>query len=110
MLLDKAAFMEDHGMEKYKGGSCCMTYTDASPALERGLTAAGGNCCVTFRKSRDLHKKGERERAEQVMMAKLAVAAMVCLTVVLIVLAASWGKRGAGSGNVPGAPSVTIRL
>lgn len=36
--------------------NCCVTFTDASPDLERALTQGkGSNCCVTFRRNDAKH-------------------------------------------------------
>lgn len=87
LLLDK-----DQPGQKYKGGSCCMTFTDAPPGLERGVSAAGGNCCVTFHKS----SKMDQERRKQLMSAWLMFGTMICLTIILITFAVSGKRTAAG--------------
>jgi len=65
----------------YQGGNCCLTYTDASPSLELGISAAGGQCCITFHKSSKL----DHERRKQALGAWLMFGAMICLTLILII-------------------------
>jgi len=60
--------------------NCCVTFTDASPDLERALTQdRGSNCCVTFRTSDS--KKGP----SQVVM-KVVIIGALFITIVLTVL------------------------
>lgn len=57
--------------------NCCVTFTDASPDLERQLTSGrGSNCCVQFRSTKiDAHR--ERRRRGQWVIACLFFAIMV---------------------------------
>ena len=78
---------EGRGDGEYKGGNCCLSFTDASPELERGVSAAGSNCCITFHHSGD-SREGERKS----LLAWLAVALMICATIVLVTFASRRGK------------------
>lgn len=63
---------------KKERDNCCVTFTDASPDLERALTAGKGtNCCVTFRSKSD----GPRNKGPVLLFALLF---MVCLTIILV--------------------------
>ena len=84
LLLEKE---NGHGEGAYNGGMCCVTYTDASAELERGVSAAGSNCCVTFHHSGD-----NRERERKGLLAWLLVAFMICTTIVLVTFASRRGK------------------
>jgi hypothetical protein len=44
--------------------NCCVTFTDASPDLERAIThGQGSNCCVTFKSSKmDVRREQARIR------------------------------------------------
>ncbi|KAG9246630.1 hypothetical protein BJ878DRAFT_407287, partial [Calycina marina] len=64
---------------KYKGGSCCMSYMDASPALEQGMSAAGGNCCIQFNLSEDRESK----RREMKVWFTIGITFLICATIVL---------------------------
>jgi len=49
-------------------GNCCMTFTDASPDLERALTLGGAsNCCIHFRSTR-VDAKRERQKVRLVVV------------------------------------------
>lgn len=78
---------EEGGDGAYNGGNCCLTFTDASPALERGVSAAGGNCCITFHHSGD-----SRESERKGLLAWLVVAFMICATIVLVTFASRRGR------------------
>lgn len=65
--------------------NCCVTFTDASPDLERALTAGKGtNCCVTFRSKSD----GGRAKNKGPLLL-FAILFMVCLTIILVAEAGS---------------------
>jgi len=65
--------------------NCCVTFTDASPDLERALTAGKGtNCCVTFRSKSD----GGRQKNKGPLLL-FAILFMVCLTIILVAEAGS---------------------
>jgi hypothetical protein len=67
-----------------------MTFTDAAPSLERGLTAAGGNCCITFHRSSKIDEERRRQKAQ----AWLGFAMMVCVTLILMSFAWSGRRHG----------------
>ncbi|KAG4434510.1 hypothetical protein IFR05_010015 [Cadophora sp. M221] len=68
---------------KKERDNCCVTFTDASPDLERALTAGKGtNCCVTFRSKSD----GPKNKGPLLLFAILF---MVCLTIILVAEAGS---------------------
>jgi len=55
--------------DKRNGGSnCCVTFSDASPDLERALAEGrGSNCCVSFRSSR-IDMKREQTRNKKIIV------------------------------------------
>lgn len=63
-----------------KRDNCCVTFTDASPDLERALTQeAGTNCCVRFRSSHD--KKGP-----SFLVMKVVIIGALFITILLTIL------------------------
>ncbi|KAH9214115.1 hypothetical protein DL95DRAFT_389807 [Leptodontidium sp. 2 PMI_412] len=74
---------EGESAGKKERDNCCVTFTDASPDLERALTAGKGtNCCVTFRSKSD----GPKNKWPLLLFAILF---MVCLTIILVAEAGS---------------------
>jgi hypothetical protein len=80
LLIEK----DEREPEKYHGGNCCMTFVDASPSLERGLSAAPGNCCIKFKSSKIDQQQQERERRKWNVVACILLGLFVCGTIVLI--------------------------
>ncbi|KAL2069606.1 hypothetical protein VTL71DRAFT_14285 [Oculimacula yallundae] len=70
-------------VHKKERDNCCVTFTDASPDLERALTAGKGtNCCVQFKRTNDVARnKGP--------LLLVLVLFMVCLTIVLVSFASA---------------------
>jgi len=64
----KPAELGDHPRD-----NCCMTFTDASPDLERALALSRNNCCVHFRSTKIDAKRERRKVRFVVILASLAV-------------------------------------
>ncbi|CZS96588.1 uncharacterized protein RCO7_04816 [Rhynchosporium graminicola] len=65
--------------QKKERDNCCVTFNDASPDLERALTEGKGtNCCVSYRSKNDVR------RSKGPILILLAIAFMVCITVILV--------------------------
>jgi len=63
-----------------KRDNCCVTFTDASPDLERALTQdRGSNCCVTFRTS-------DAKKSPSHVVMRLVIIGALFITIVLTVL------------------------
>ncbi|KAK0120049.1 hypothetical protein ONS95_011462 [Cadophora gregata] len=74
--------------------NCCVTFTDASPDLERALTAGKGtNCCVTFRSKSD----GRQKNKGPLLLCLILF--MVCLTIVSVAEAGSKKQYPPGSND-----------
>lgn len=82
LLLEKEA----REPEEYKGGNCCMSYTDASKTMEQGMSAAGGNCCITFRSSRINDQDWERQKFKLRFVGAILIVFIFCMMLVLIPL------------------------
>jgi hypothetical protein len=80
-----------------KSANCCVSFTDASPDVERALMRAGDNCCVSFRSSRFANARRENRRHR--IFAVLGVAFIVTLGIVVIVLGKSHKDRKLGMGE-----------
>jgi len=80
LLLEK----EEGESITYQGGNCCISFTDASPSLERGMSAAGGNCCIHFRSSKIDKAQQERQRQKWALAAVCAITFTICMMFVLI--------------------------
>ncbi|KAE8453228.1 hypothetical protein EG329_011295 [Mollisiaceae sp. DMI_Dod_QoI] len=77
--------------------NCCVTFTDASPDLERLFTqGTGNNCCVQFRKSDAKLKPKAR-----VALVFIALAVFFTMFTVIMVLSATLRQGGNGRGNSP---------
>jgi hypothetical protein len=70
--------------EKYHGGNCCMTFTDASRNLERGMSSAGGNCCISFGNSKSDEHEWERKKFKLWLVGGITVAFIFCSMLVLL--------------------------
>lgn len=79
LLLEKDAAQP----KEYKGGNCCMSFVDADPSLEHGMSSSGGNCCIYFNSSKVDKAQQEREQRIWVGLAWLFVAFVICGTIVL---------------------------
>jgi hypothetical protein len=66
---------QNNGAEKKtESHNCCVTFTDASPDLERALTQnPGHNCCVRFRSTKVDAKREQKRISLFVTLAFLAV-------------------------------------
>ncbi|KAG9232321.1 hypothetical protein BJ875DRAFT_467117 [Amylocarpus encephaloides] len=85
---------DDHGPSR---DNCCVSFTDATPDLERAVMRSKHNCCVSF------GQKSERTRKEKARarMAMACVVGLICMVVFLIVAMA-------GRGTVSGRGGYTV--
>jgi len=82
--------------DKHSRDNCCVTFTDASPDLERLLTQGPGtNCCVQFRKTDAKHVK------HRAGIALCFLALLFTMITVITVLSATSRQGGNGRSNSP---------
>jgi hypothetical protein len=79
---------------KREGHNCCVTFTDASPDIERVLANGENNCCVSF-KGTNIRRESQR----QSVLAVLGVVALVCAGVVVVLLGKKTQINSAGEMN-----------
>jgi hypothetical protein len=85
---------ERESVPKREGHNCCVTFTDASPDIERVLANGENNCCVSFKGSNI-----RRESQRQSVLAVLGVVALVCAGVVVVLLGKKTQMNSAGEMN-----------
>jgi len=69
--------------------NCCVTFTDASPDMERALAMGGQNCCVKFKTRKEHNKHDQRQQRYMVAIIML----FVCIMTVAIVRVTVNGKH-----------------
>ncbi|EPE25407.1 hypothetical protein GLAREA_01319 [Glarea lozoyensis ATCC 20868] len=70
--------------------NCCVSFTDATPDLERAIMRGRNNCCVSFQR-----EEGKREKDKRVIALSVGVF-MVFFMLMFVFLS---GGRGGGGGG-----------
>jgi len=74
-----------------KSSHCCVSFTDASPEIERMMARSGDHCCVTFSSSKAVDAR--RQNAKYGAIAIIAVTAMA-VAVILAIIASNKHRKG----------------
>jgi hypothetical protein len=78
-------------------GNCCVTFTDASPDLERAVNGPNrNNCCVSFKSGGEKTLERERQLRKMIVGCFCFFVAVVGITVI----ASSRGWRNGGKNIV----------
>ena len=62
--------------------NCCVTFTDASPDLERAVGSSSGNCCVSFKSGGEKTYERERQLRRMIVGCFCFFVAVVGITVI----------------------------
>lgn len=84
LLLEKEKAEADSGVGADKDGdrnNCCISFTDASPDVERAIMRGKSNCCVSFRRTGEKRERRERKRNFAVAVSVVGFMVFVILVV-----------------------------
>lgn len=85
LLLEKEQYKNQENEregDNEERNNCCISFTDASPDVERAIMRGRSNCCVSFRRTGEKRGRKERKRNFAVLVAVLGFAVFVVLVTV----------------------------
>jgi hypothetical protein len=85
---------DGRGMKRH---NCCVTFSDASPDMERAV-GRGDNCCVSFKSG----GTKTRERERQMRWMGVGCFCFVVVVVGFTVIMTSWGKGAVAASALEG--------
>jgi hypothetical protein len=73
---------EDSERSAERTSHCCVSFSDASPDLERVLARSGNHCCVTFKSSKSVDAR--RQSAKYGVIAIVVIFGMAVVATIII--------------------------